>query len=331
MALDTMSILVIGGAGYIGSHMVLQLVKSGYDVVVLDDLSTGYEDSISNSAKFVFGDFGSRQVLDSLFAKYKFDGVLHFASLIQVGESVVEPARYYKSNVCKTVTLLESMVEHNVGPLVFSSTAAIFGEPEYNPIDEIHPQAPINPYGASKLMVERMLEDFDRAYGLKSVSLRYFNAAGADPGGSVGERHDPETHLIPLALHAVLGVRPPLKIFGQDYPTPDGTCIRDYIHVTDLAEAHLRALEYLWAGNATARFNLGNGDGFSVQEVLKTVQRVTGRQVPHENAPRRAGDPAKLVADSNASKLVLRWAPVYNILDTIVSHAWEWERKRVHL
>lgn len=326
-----MSILVIGGAGYIGSHMVLQLIKSGYDVVVLDDLSTGYEDSISDSAEFIFGDFGNRQVLDSLFVKYKFDGVLHFASLIQVGESVVEPARYYKSNVCKTLTLLESMVEHNTGPLVFSSTAAVFGEPKYSPIDETHAQAPINPYGASKLMVERMLEDFDRAYGLKSVALRYFNAAGADPDGFAGERHDPETHLIPLALHAVLGVRPPLKIFGQDYPTPDGTCIRDYIHVTDLAEAHLRALEYLWAGNETARFNLGNGNGFSVQEVLESVKRVTGQPVPYENAPRRAGDPAELVADSNASKLVLRWAPVYNILDTIVSHAWQWEKKRVHL
>ncbi len=299
---------------------------------MLDDLSTGFENAIvEDDIRLVIGDVGDRRLLDSLFSDEKFDGVLHFASLIQVGESVVEPARYYRSNVAKTLTLLEAMVEHDVGPLIFSSTAAVFGEPEYSPIDEAHPQVPINPYGASKYMVERMLEDFDRAYGLKSVALRYFNAAGADPEGHIGERHDPETHLIPLALHAVLGARPPLKVFGRDYPTKDGTCIRDYIHVTDLAEAHLRALEYLWAGNPTTRFNLGNGNGFSVQAVLDAVERVTGQPVPYEDAPRRAGDPANLVADSRAAKSILGWNPRYADIDTIVAHAWAWEQKRVKL
>ncbi|OLO03645.1 UDP-glucose 4-epimerase GalE [Salinicola socius] len=325
-------LLVIGGAGYIGCHMVNQLLKAGHDLVVLDDLSTGFENAIvEDDIRLVIGDVGDRRLLDSLFSDEKFDGVLHFASLIQVGESVVEPARYYRSNVAKTLTLLEAMVEHDVGPLIFSSTAAVFGEPEYSPIDEAHPQVPINPYGASKYMVERMLEDFDRAYGLKSVALRYFNAAGADPEGHIGERHDPETHLIPLALHAVLGARPPLKVFGRDYPTKDGTCIRDYIHVTDLAEAHLRALEYLWAGNPTTRFNLGNGNGFSVQAVLDAVERVTGQPVPYEDAPRRAGDPANLVADSRAAKSILGWNPRYADIDTIVAHAWAWEQKRVKL
>ncbi|WP_232823709.1 UDP-glucose 4-epimerase GalE [Salinicola sp. CPA57] len=325
-------VLIIGGCGYIGSHMVKQLTTAGHRVVVLDDLSTGFENAIvEDNVRLVIGDVGDRRLLDSLFSDEKFDGVLHFASLIQVGESVVEPARYYRSNVAKTLTLLEAMVEHDVGPLIFSSTAAVFGEPEYSPIDEGHRQAPINPYGASKYMVERMLEDFDRAYGLKSVALRYFNAAGADPEGHIGERHDPETHLIPLALHAVLGARPPLKVFGRDYPTKDGTCIRDYIHVTDLAEAHLRALEYLWAGNPTTRFNLGNGNGFSVQAVLDAVERVTGQPVPYEDAPRRAGDPANLVADSRAAKSILGWNPRYADIDTIVAHAWAWEQKRVKL
>lgn len=327
-----MKLLVIGGCGYIGSHMVSQLLHAGYHVVILDDLSTGFETAIEvDSPKLVVGDVGDGALLNTLFSAEKFDGVLHFASLIQVGESVIEPARYYRSNVAKTLTLLEAMVEHDVGPLIFSSTAAVFGEPEYSPINEAHPQAPINPYGCSKYMVEQILEDFDRAYGLKSVSLRYFNAAGADPGGQIGERHDPETHLIPLALHAVLGVKPPLKVFGRDYPTPDGTCVRDYIHVTDLAEAHLRALEYLWAGKPTAQFNLGNGNGFSVQEVLNAVERVTGQPVPHDDAPRRDGDPANLVADSRAAKSVLGWSPQYGDLDTIVAHAWAWEQKRVKL
>lgn len=323
-----MSILVVGGAGYIGSHMVLQLSKAGHQVVVLDDLSTGFKSSILGSCKLVVGNVGDRALLNNLFSTEKFNGVLHFASMIQVGESIIKPAQYYRSNVANTLVLLEAMVEHNVGPLIFSSTAAVFGEPQYIPIDEAHCQAPINPYGSSKLMVERMLDDFDRAYGLRSVALRYFNAAGADPFGQIGERHDPETHLIPLAIHAALGVRPPLNVFGRDYPTADGTCVRDYIHVMDLADAHLKALDYLWAGNTSGKFNLGNGNGFSVQEVLNAVESVTGTSVPYKDALRRQGDPAELVADSSAAKRILNWNPQYSNLDTIVAHAWEWEKKR---
>lgn len=322
------TLLVVGGAGYIGSHMVKCLLEADYQVVVLDDLSAGFRDSLLGGS-LVVGDCGDREVLDRLFTEYRFDGVLHFASLIQVGESVANPAKYYRSNTAKTLTLLEAMVEHGVGPLIFSSTAAVFGEPAYTPIDEAHPQAPINPYGASKYLVERMLQDFDSAYGLRSVALRYFNAAGADPQARIGERHEPETHLIPLALQAVLGARPPLKVFGRDYATPDGTCIRDYIHVDDLATAHLRALEYLWNGGPSRVFNLGNGEGFSVQEVMDAVARVTGRPVPLEDAPRREGDPARLVADSTAARNVLGWSPRYTKLDTIVAHAWAWEQKRV--
>jgi UDP-glucose 4-epimerase len=290
-------LLVIGGCGYIGSHMVKCLLKAGHEVVVLDDLSAGYRDGMLGG-ELVVGDCGDRSVLQTLFSGRKFDGVLHFASLIQVGESVVEPAKYYQSNVAKTLTLIEAMKDHSVGPLIFSSSAAVFGEPVHTPIDEDHPCQPINPYGMSKYMVENMLADFDRAYGLRSVALRYFNASGADPEARIGERHVPETHLIPLALQAVLGLKPALKVFGRDYDTPDGTCIRDYIHVDDLADAHLLALEYLWAGGTSTAFNLGNGAGFSVQEVLDTVGRVTGRPVPAEDAPRREGDPSRLVADA---------------------------------
>lgn len=320
-------LLVIGGCGYIGSHMVKCLLDAGHQVVVLDDLSAGYSDSMLGG-ELVQGDCGDRTVLDELFSSRRFDGVLHFASLIQVGESVTNPAKYYQANVAKTLNLIEAMQAHSVGPLIFSSTAAVFGEPVYTPIDEAHPRQPINPYGMSKHMVEQILADFDHAYGLRSVALRYFNAAGADPGGRIGERHEPETHLIPLALHAVLGKRPPLKVFGRDYDTPDGTCVRDYIHVDDLADAHLRALEYLWEGGKTTVFNLGNGAGFSVQEVLDSVERVTGKAVPCEDAPRREGDPARLVADASRAKEVLQWQPRYAELDTIVAHAWQWEQKR---
>lgn len=324
---DARQLLVIGGCGYIGSHMVKCLLAAGHRVVVLDDLSAGYRDSLLGG-ELVLGDCGDRGLLDGLFARTAFDGVLHFASLIQVGESVREPALYYQNNVAKTLTLLEAMKDHGVGPLIFSSTAAVFGEPERVPIDEAHPRRPINPYGMSKHMVEAMLQDFDRAYGLRSVALRYFNAAGADPEARIGERHDPETHLLPLALQAVLGRRPALKVFGRDYDTPDGTCIRDYIHVDDLADAHLRALEYLWRGGESAAFNLGNGAGFSVQEVLDTVAAVTGRPVPAHEAPRREGDPARLVADSALARSSLGWQPRYGDLATIVRHAWQWEQKR---
>ncbi len=323
-------LLVTGGCGYIGSHMVASLQRAGHDVVVLDDLSSGWRES-SGGATTCIGDVGDRALLDELFRQHAFDGVLHFASLIEVGESVDNPAIYYRTNVAKTLTLLEAMIEHGVGVLVFSSTAAVFGEPCRPLIDESHPTQPLNPYGASKLMIERVLADFELAHGLRSVSLRYFNAAGASPDGTIGERHDPETHLVPLALQTAMGVRPALKVFGRDYPTGDGTCIRDYVHVCDLADAHLLALEYLFEGQPTARFNLGSGHGFSVQEVLDSVERVTGRRVPFTDAPRRAGDPARLVADAGAAKATLGWRPRYADLDTIVQHAWAWEQKRALL
>lgn len=321
------SILVVGGCGFIGSHMVRCLLDAGHQVVVLDDLSTGFKDSLLG-CELVVGNCGDRKVLDGLFASHHFDGVLHFASFIQVGESAIDPAKYYRNNVTNTLTLIEAMKDHGVTSLIFSSTAAVFGEPEYVPINETHPLRPINPYGMSKYMVETMLQDFNRAYGLHSVSLRYFNAAGADPEARIGERHDPETHLIPLALQAVLGKRPPLKVFGRDYETLDGTCIRDYIHVDDLCDAHLLALEFLWNGGETTAFNLGNGEGFSVQQVLDTIERVTGQKVPYENAPRRSGDPARLVADSSLARKVLGWKPRYAELETIMRHAWQWEKSR---
>lgn len=321
------SFLVIGGCGYVGSHMVKCLQAAGHNVIVLDDLSSGFSDSLSNS-NLIEGNFGNRIILDDLFSSTRFDGVLHFASFIQVGESVIDPAKYYNNNMANTLCLLTAMKDHGVGPLIFSSTAAVFGEPSYTPIDEAHARLPINPYGMSKYMVEIMLRDFDRAYGLRSVALRYFNAAGADPQARIGERHTPETHLIPLALQSVLGSRPPLKIFGTDYATPDGTCIRDYIHVTDLAEAHLRAFSFLSEGGKTTAFNLGNGSGFSVKEVIDMVAKVTGLKVPVEYEPRREGDPARLVADPRMAKTILNWTPQYSDLETIVRHAWEWEKKR---
>lgn len=320
-------ILVVGGAGYIGSHMVWLLGQKGVEVVVLDNLSSGHRDAVIHG-QFVHGDIADRMVLDKLFAAHSFDAVMHFASFIQVGESVAEPAKYYQNNVSNTLNLLNAMQAHGVGNFIFSSTAATFGEPQYSPIDEAHPQNPINPYGRTKLMIEQALADYDRAYGLRSVCLRYFNAAGAHPDGLLGERHDPETHLVPLVLQAASGRRPSISVFGRDYDTPDGTCIRDYIHVLDLAEAHWLALRHLADGGASAAWNLGNGGGYSVNEVIRTVEQVTGRRVPVVDAPRRAGDPARLVADSSAIRRDLGWAPAYADLAAIVDHAWRWERSR---
>jgi len=320
-------ILVVGGAGYIGSHMVKMLARAGHDVATLDNFSTGYRDAVV-AGRLIEGDLADRTLLDRVFAAERFDGVMHFASYIQVGESVREPGKYYRNNVVHTLNLLDAMVAHGVQAFIFSSTAAVFGEPLYVPIDEAHARAPINPYGASKLMVERMLADYDAAYGLRSVALRYFNAAGADPEGELGERHDPETHLIPLVLQAAAGRRPAIRVFGTDYDTPDGTCIRDYIHVQDLCGAHLAALERLAAGAPSAAYNLGNGQGFSVREVIAAAERVIGRSIPVEFAPRRPGDPARLVADSRAARAALAWTPAHPDLDTIVAHAWQWERRR---
>lgn len=321
-----MNILVVGGAGYIGSHMVKMLLAAGHQVVTLDSLVGGYRDAVLGG-EFVLGDLADTALLGDLFRQHRFDGVMHFASFIQVGESVREPAKYYRNNVTNTQNLLEAMVAHGVRNFIFSSTAAIFGEPRYTPIDEKHPAAPINPYGHSKLMVEQMLADFDSAYGLKSVCLRYFNAAGADPDGELGERHEPESHLIPLILQAASGRREAISVFGRDYPTADGTCIRDYIHIVDLCDAHMRALEQLAAGGESAAYNLGNGNGYSVQQVIDVAERVSGRSIKVIEAPRRAGDSAVLVADSTLARRVLGWQPRFGDLDAIVGHAWTWELK----
>lgn len=327
MSRSQIKILVIGGAGYIGSHMVWLLGQKGIDVVTLDNLSSGHRDAVKHG-RFVHGDIADRLVLDKVFSENQFDAVMHFASFIQVGESVLDPAKYYQNNVANTFNLLNAMRAHGVFRFIFSSTAAIFGEPQYTPIDERHPRLPINPYGRSKLMIEQALADYDHAYGLKSVCLRYFNAAGAHPEALLGERHDPETHLIPLVLQTASGRRPEITVFGRDYDTVDGTCVRDYIHILDLAEAHWLALEYLFAGGETTAFNLGNGAGYSVEEVIQTVTRVTGKNVPVVNGSRRDGDPAQLVADSSRIKFELGWVPEYGDLEKIVEHAWAWEKGR---
>lgn len=321
-----MNILVIGGAGYIGSHMVKMLGQQGCRVTTLDDLSSGHRDAVL-CGDFVQGNFGDRAVLDAVLSQ-GFDAVMHFASFIQVGESVQQPDKYYRNNVTYTLGLLDAMRAHGVKKFIFSSTAATFGEPQYTPIDERHPQQPINPYGRTKLMVEQALADYDKAYGFKSVCLRYFNAAGADPVGQLGERHEPETHLIPLILQAASGRRSHISVFGQDYDTPDGTCIRDYIHINDLCSAHWLALQSLMSGQSSQAYNLGNGNGFSVQEVIDAAKQVTGRNIPVQHAPRRAGDPARLVADATQARQKLGWQPQYADLATIVQHAWAWEQKQ---
>ena len=320
-----MKVLVIGGAGYIGSHMVKLLGQQGCSVTTLDDLSSGHRDAVL-CGEFVQDNFGDRAVLDAVLSK-GFDAVMHFASFIQVGESVQHPDKYYRNNVTNTLSLLDAMREHEITKFIFSSTAATFGEPQYTPIDERHPQHPINPYGRTKLMVEQALADYDKAYGFKFVCLRYFNAAGADPEGQLGERHDPETHLIPLVLQAASGRRPSISVFGRDYDTPDGTCIRDYIHINDLCSAHGLALQSLMNGGPSQAYNLGNGNGFSVQEVIDTAVHVTGRKISVNNGPRRAGDPARLVADATQARQHLGWQPQFADLATIVQHAWEWEKK----
>ena len=319
--------LVIGGAGYIGSHLVKALIEQQQQVVIVDNLSAGSASALLGG-ELIIHDFDDREFLDSLFSKTKFDGVFHFASQIVVSESVKDPGKYYRANTAATLTLLEAMRDHKVGPLVFSSTAAVYGEPLYTPIDEQHPTNPLNPYGRSKLMVEHMLADFASAYGQKYIALRYFNAAGADPQARIGENHDPETHLIPLALQAISGKRPPLQLFGQDYDTPDGTCIRDYIHVDDLASAHILAIHHLNNGGESGVFNLGSNHGYSVNEVIQTAAKVTGKDVPLTYAPRRAGDPASLVADASLAKKTLGWQPNYTDLNLIIQHAWAWEQAR---
>lgn len=321
-------VLVVGGAGYIGSHMVWLLGQKGVNAVTLDNLSSGHRDAVLHG-QFVHGDIADRLMLDKVFREHKFDAVMHFASFIQVGESMLDPAKYYQNNVVNTLNLLNAMCAYGVDKFIFSSTAALFGEPEYTPIDEAHPKQPINPYGWSKLMVERALADYDHAYGLKSVCLRYFNAAGAHPDALLGERHDPETHLIPLVLQAASGQRPHISVFGRDYDTPDGTCIRDYIHILDLAEAHWLALQYLQAGGDSSAFNLGNGNGYSVENVIQSAKRVSGKAIPVQEGQRRQGDPARLVANADKIKRELGWQPAYPDLDAIVGHAWQWQCRRM--
>jgi UDP-glucose 4-epimerase len=320
-------ILITGGAGYIGSHVAQYLQRCGREVVVLDDLSGGFRDAVRPDC-LVEGSIGDRGLLDRIFTQHRITAVMNFASFIEVGASMNDPSVYYRNNVGNTLELLDGLARHGVGHLIFSSTAAIFGSPEYTPIDEAHPKAPSSPYGRSKWLIEQTLPDYERAYGLKSVSLRYFNAAGADPDGSLGERHQPETHLIPLVLQAAAGRREAIHVFGTDYLTPDGTCIRDYIHVEDLARAHLKALEYLESGARSAAFNLGNGQGFSVREVIAAVREVTGRSVQLIETDRRPGDPPILVADSRLARSTLGWVPEHAELQTIVAHAWAWEQMK---
>lgn len=320
------SILVAGGAGYIGSHMVKQLRRAGFAPVVVDDGSGGHLQA-QDGVPLHIGDIGDAGFIDGVLAQVKPAAAMHFAGSIQVGESMADPAKYYRNNVAATGVLLDALRAHGVSRFIFSSTAAIFGDPQYVPIDEAHPKQPINPYGRSKWFVEQMLEDFDRAYGLRSVSLRYFNAAGADPEGELGECHEPETHLIPLILQVASGRRAHIAVYGEDYPTPDGTCVRDYIHVEDLCSAHLLALQRLLAGGGSARYNLGNGNGFSVREVIEAARRITGHAIPAVVQPRRAGDPPVLVADARAARDELGWQPRHDALDEIVAHAWAWERR----
>ncbi|BAZ23664.1 UDP-glucose 4-epimerase [Kalymmatonema gypsitolerans NIES-4073] len=324
------TILVTGGAGYIGSHTVLALKQAGFDVIILDNLVYGHRDLVEKvlQVELVIGDTGDRALLDDLFKTHDVAAVIHFSAYAYVGESVSDPAKYYRNNVLGTLTLLEAMLAASVKNFVFSSTCATYGVPEVVPIPEDHPQNPINPYGATKLMVERILSDFDVAYGFKSVRFRYFNAAGADPNGRLGEDHNPETHLIPLVLQTALGKRESISVFGTDYPTADGTCIRDYIHVSDLADAHVLGLEYLLKGGDSEVFNLGNGNGFSVKEVIETAKQVTGKDIKVVECDRRPGDPPALIGSGDKAKKILGWHPQYSSLKEIITHAWQWHQSR---
>lgn len=318
----------MGGAGYIGSHTVYELIGSGADVVVADNLETGHREAVHPQARFYQGDIRSRDFLDRLFQQEAIDAVIHFAANSLVGESMMNPLKYYDNNLCGTKVLLEAMVAHNVRKIVFSSTAATYGEPVNIPILETDPAHPTNTYGETKLAMERMFHWVGKAHGLRYVSLRYFNACGAHKSGKIGEMHQPETHLIPIILQVPLGKRKSVSIYGEDYDTRDGTCVRDYIHVTDLAQAHILAVEYLNRGGESDIFNLGNGVGFTVKEVIECARKVTGHPIPAISAPRRAGDPAQLVASSEKAKNILGWNPQYDDLETIIASAWNFHRKR---
>lgn len=328
------AVLVTGGAGYIGSHNVLALLTQGYDVVIFDSLETGHKEIVEvlskinacgKLVKFVKGDLKNYGNIESVFKNFKVDAVLHFAAYSLVGESVNNPQKYYINNIYGTLNLLKAMIENEVNKIVFSSSAAIYGEPEYIPIDEKHPKNPINPYGKSKLIIENILEDYDKAYGIRSVRLRYFNVAGANSEAVLGEWHNSETHLIPNILKSTFGGKEVFQMFGTDYDTKDGTCIRDYINIEDLADAHLKALKYLLDGGPSDFFNLGTKNGDSVRDVFKTCEEVTGKNIPVEIKPRRSGDPAKLIADNKKAFDILHWTPVKTLKDSIKT-AYEWEK-----
>ncbi len=321
-----MAILVCGGAGYIGSHINKQLNKEGYETIVFDNLIYGHREAVKWGT-FIEGDLANEAALEAVFERFRIDAVFHFAAYAYVGESVEKPEKYYYNNVVNSLNLLKVMRRHDSNKIIFSSTCATYGEPEKVPITEDMPQNPINPYGMTKLTVERIFKDYQKAYGLKFAVLRYFNAAGADPDGEIGESHDPETHIIPLVLDAASGKRDDIKVFGTDYDTTDGSCVRDYIHVSDLADAHLKALHYLENGGESDFFNLGNSLGTSVLEVIDSVKRVTGKEFKVTLSDRRAGDPAKLVGSSEKAEKVLGWKPRYADIDTIVAHAWNWHEK----
>lgn len=319
-------ILIVGGAGYIGSHVNKVLHENGEETLVLDNLSYGHEDFVK-WGEFVKGDLSDRELLTNIFEKYAIDAVMHFAGFTYVGESVKDPQKYYINNLKNTLNLLEVMKDFNVNKFIFSSTCAVYGEPQKLPLIEDHPLNPMSPYGNSKLMVEKILEDYSKAYDLIYVSLRYFNAAGADPASKIGEWHNPETHLIPLVLDAASGRRESVSIYGTNYPTPDGTCIRDYIHVLDLAQAHYKALQYLNKKNRSQVFNLGNGNGFSVKEVIKACQEITGNQIKVIEDEPRPGDPPILVGSSKKARELLGWNPQWVDLNDIISTAWNWYQK----
>jgi UDP-glucose 4-epimerase len=321
------TVLVVGGAGYIGSQMVATLLEAGHVPLILDNFSTGHRDLLAPGVAHYEGRCGDAALLGRIFSEHSVDAVMHFAASSLVGESVTDPIKYYRNNVSETVELLAAMIEHRVGRFILSSTAAVYGEPVQVPIDETHPTQPTNPYGTTKAALERLLAEVSRAHGLQFVSLRYFNAAGAHPSGRIGERHDPETHLIPILLQVALGQRKQAQVYGLDWPTRDGSCIRDYVHVCDLAAAHLAALEALFVGAPNAIYNLGTGQGCSVLEVLESVRRITGHPIPVEVSARRPGDPAVLVASSDKIQRELGWKPRFASIDDIVTSAWRWHSK----
>lgn len=319
-------ILIAGGAGYIGSHVNKYLNRKGYETAVVDSLVTGHADFVK-WGRFYRGDISDSHLLDRIFEENKIDAVMHFCAFAYVGESVKDPAKYYINNVSATLSLLNAMIKHRVKYFIFSSTCATYGDPVRIPIDESHPQNPVNPYGRSKLFVEKILSDYEKAYGIKYINLRYFNASGADPECEIGERHNPETHLIPLTIYSAIGKTQSITVFGTDYPTHDGTCIRDYIHVEDLAQAHMCAVEYLMKNDRSDSFNLGNGSGFSVKQIIDIVQKISGKKVNVINGPKREGDPAVLVADSSKALKLLGWKPIFNSIEQIIETAYRWHKK----